>query len=98
MGLGNGTNNFAELITLRHLLHFSIGHDCMDLNIYGDSKTIVNWFNNITIFHAHTLSNILNEVNMFKSQFNCISCQHIYREHNSSADEISKEATILPHG
>lgn len=98
MGLGEGTNNYAELITLHHLLHFSLGHNCMDLNIYGDSKIIVNWFNNITVCHSHTLSNILNEVNLFKAQFNSISCQHIYREHNCNADRLSKEATVLPGG
>lgn len=70
----------------------------MDLNIYGDSKIIVNWFNNIIVCHTHTLSNILDEVNLFKAQFNSISCQHIYREHNCSADELSKEATLLPQG
>ena len=42
MGLGAGTNNFAELITLRHLLHFSLGHHCININIFGDSKIIIN--------------------------------------------------------
>ena len=31
MGLGGGTNNYAELVTLRHLLHFSLGHECINL-------------------------------------------------------------------
>jgi len=96
MGLCAGTNNFAELITLRHLLHFSLGHNCMNINIFGDSKIIINWFNNTTACHIHTLSNILDEINIFKAQFNIIKCNHIYREHNSCADELSKEAMILP--
>jgi len=98
MGLGAGTNNFTELITIHHLLHFSLGHNCMSLNIYGDSKIIINWFNNITACHIHTLSNILDEVNIFKAQFNNITCNHIYREYNSCADELSKDATTLPRG
>lgn len=98
MCLGVGTNNFAELITLRHLLYFSLGHHCINLNIFGDSKIIINWFNDITACHIHTLSNILNEVNIFKAQFNNISCNYIYREHNNSADQLSKEATTLPRG
>ncbi len=42
LGLGGGTNNYAELITLRHLLHFSLGHKCINLQIFGDSKIIIN--------------------------------------------------------
>ena len=98
MGLGARTNNFAELTTLRHLLHFSLGHHCINLNIFGDSKIIMNWFNGIIACHIHTPSNILNEVNIFKAEFNNISCNHIYREHNCSADQLSKEASTLPKG
>lgn len=98
MGLGFGTNNFAELMTLCHLLHFSLGHQCINLNVFGDSKNIINWFNGITACHAHTLNNILHEVNIFKAAFNIISCNHIYREHNSSANKLSKEASALPKG
>lgn len=98
MGLGVGTNNFAELITLQHLLHFSLGHHCINLNIFGDSKIIINWFNNITACHIHTLGNLLDEFNIFKAQFNNITCNHIYREHNSSFDQLSKEASLLPRG
>ena len=98
MGLGAGTNHFAELITLSHLLHFSLGHHCINLNIFGGSNIIINWFNGITACHILTLSNILNEVNIFKVEFNNISCNHIYREHNSSVDQLSKEASALPRG
>jgi len=37
-------------------------------------------------------------VNLFKAEFNSISCSHIYREYNYSADQLSKEAAILPRG
>jgi len=59
MGLGTSSNNFVELITLRHLMHFSLGHNCMNIHIFGDSKIIIDWFNNIIVYHTHTLSNIL---------------------------------------
>lgn len=98
MGLGFGSNYFAELITLCHLMHFSLGHNCMSIHIYGDSKIIIDWFNNIIACHTHTLNNILDEINIFKSHFNEITCNHIYREHNSSADELSKAGTSLPRG
>lgn len=94
LGFGGVTNNFAELITLCHLLHFSLGHDC----IFGDSKIIINWFNNVSACHAHTLRHILGVVILLKSQFNRISCHHIYREYNQSVDRLSKEASLLPKG
>lgn len=36
MVLGEGTNNYVELITLRHLLHFSLAHDFTTIQILGD--------------------------------------------------------------
>eukprot|EP00253_Pinus_taeda_P019711 PITA_19711 len=98
MGLGPGTNNFAKIISLRHLLHFALGHNCLHIHIFGDSKIIIDWFNNTTECHTHTLRNILEDINILKAQFIDISYQHIYREHNSSVDQLSKEATSLPRG
>jgi len=98
MGLGVGTNNFVELITLRNLMHFALNHECRDLQIYGDSNIIINWINLKSRCYTHTLLNILDEVMHLKSQFNNIIVRHIYREHNHSADGLSKEATHLPGG
>lgn len=99
LGLGAGTNNYVELITLRHLLlHFALGHHCTSINIFGDSKIIINWFNGITDCHIHTLSIILNEVYNFKAAFNNISCSLIYREHNSHADKLSMGAALMNRG
>lgn len=70
----------------------------MNIHIFGDSKIIIDWFNNITVFHTHTLSNILDEINILKAHFNDITCNHIYREHNISADQLSKVAMTLSGG
>jgi len=97
-GLGAGTNNFAVLISLRHLLHFAISHQCTSINIYGDSQIIINWFNEISICHLHTLRVIFDEVRHLKEAFNHISVAHIYREHNMTADKLSKEAALMDRG
>lgn len=97
LGLGAGTNNYVELITLQHLLHFSLSHHCTSINIYGDSKIIINWFNGISDCYIHTLNIILHEVYVFKA-LNNISCSHIYREHNCNADKLSKEAALMNMG
>lgn len=98
MGLGEGTNNFAELITLRHLLHFALAHSCNNIQIFGDSKIIINWFNSINNCDAQSLRNILDEIMVYKAQFNSIIYQHIYKEHNEAADKLSEEATTQPRG
>lgn len=69
MGLGVGTNNYVELISLRHLLHFSLTHACNHIHIFGDSQIIINWFNNIFACHMHSLRNILDEIMILKAQF-----------------------------
>ena len=45
MGLGGGTNNFAELMSLKLLLMFAVEKGCTALNILGDSMNVINWIN-----------------------------------------------------
>eukprot|EP00253_Pinus_taeda_P011269 PITA_11269 len=97
-GLGAGTNNFAELITFRHLLHFALRHHCTSINIYGDSQIIINWINGTATCHMHSLSIILQEALALKSAFNNITVSHIYREHNKGANKLSKDAALMDRG
>jgi len=45
-----------------------------------------------------SLRNLLDEIMILKAQFNYISCQHIYMEHNSVSNQLSKVATTHPRG
>ena len=98
MGFGRASNNFAELSSIRNLMHFALSHMHTNINIFGDSLLVVNWINNVTACHTHTLSNILHDALTLKAAFNQFSCLHIYREHNGEADKLSKEASSLPRG
>eukprot|EP00253_Pinus_taeda_P012119 PITA_12119 len=98
MGFGAGSNNFAELSAIRNLIHFALSHQCTNLNIFGDSMVVVNWINNDSTCHSHTLSNLLYDALTLKDAFNYFSCLHIYIEHNCEADKLSKEASVLPRG
>ena len=73
MGLGIDTNNFLELNNLRLLLIFALQKGCRQLQIFGDSKLVINWFNLQSKRHMHTLKNLLDEVLAFKSHFDYIS-------------------------
>ena len=43
VGLGEGTNNYAELLSLKLLLIFAAKKGCQNINIYGDSMNVINW-------------------------------------------------------
>ena len=95
IGLGHGTNNFAELSCLLCLLQFSITKDIHALRLFGDSTIVIDWFSDLSTCHTHTLQNILAETLLLKTQFDHISCRHIFRGRNTISDLLSKEATHL---
>ena len=98
MGLGVGTNNYAELISLRHLLYFALNQNCRHLQIFGDSKIVINWFNCTSACYVHSLKNILDDALFLKSQFDQITCIHIYKKHNKTVDQRSKQTAHQPRG
>jgi len=98
LGIGTGSNNYAELITLRHLLYFALTKHCRQMQIFGDSKIVIDWANNKTLCHAYSLKHILEEIVFLKTHFEQITISHIYRERNALADRLSKEAANHPIG
>lgn len=98
MGLGGGTNNFTDLITAKHLIQFALEKHCKNLQIFGDLKIVCNWINKTSNCYSHTLRPILDEAHRLISFFDNFSCCHIYRKHNSLADQLSKELAVRPRG
>jgi len=98
IGLGEGTNNYAEILSLKMLLVFAIEHNVKELSIYGDSMNIINWTNGTQRCVNLKLENLLEEVLMLKSSFETFSCHHIYRSQNQEADKESKEGLLLGAG
>lgn len=97
-GLGQGSNSFVEFYSLKLLLLFALEHGCRQLQIFGDSKIIIAWFNQKSICLTHTLRNLFEEVIMLKAQFDYNYCQHIYRERNAISDKLSKEGALQNRG
>ena len=93
VGLGRGTNNYDELMTLRLLLLFTLEQGCMSLQVYGDSLLVIEWAKELIQCHVVLLLPILEEVLLIKHQFNYISFTHFFRERNGVADQLSKEAS-----
>lgn len=95
MGLGWGTNNYANLNSLRHLLLFSLEKHYTSIQIFGDSQLIINWINGSYHCYVHTLRDLLDETIGLKSKFESFVCCHIYRERNEVPDFLSKEVAQL---
>lgn len=92
MHLGRGTNNFADLATAKHLLHFALERNCTQLQLFGDSKLVCNWLNRSSHCSTFSLKHILDEAHTLIASFDNFVCCHIYRECNTGADHLSKEA------
>lgn len=98
MGLGRGTNNFAELITAKYTIQFALEKQCKILQLFGDSKTVCNWINKNSNCNAYSLIHIMEEVHRLINFFDTFICHHIYREWNTVVDLLSKEAAHRPIG
>jgi ribonuclease HI len=93
--LGNGTNNYAELMSLKLLLVFSLEKDCKKLSFFGDSKNAINWINGTQRCNNIRLANIVEDIKLLHNFFYFFSCQHVYRERNKEADRASKKGTYM---
>ena len=98
MGLGTGTNNYAELMALKLLLYFALERNYRKIQIFGDSLVILNWINKIQKCRNISLSALYEEANRLLSHFDAITCKHIYRERNEEADKFSKTGLNLEPG
>ena len=90
LGLGAGTNNYAELMTLKLLLCFTIERNCRNLQVFGDSMVVINWLNKTQKCRNASLDVLYEETCRSLSFFESISFKHVYREHNEEADKLSK--------
>lgn len=86
MGLGMGTNNYAKLITLRHLLQFSLQKHCRNIQIFGDSKIVIYLINKNSSCHSYTLRHIVEEAHTLIALFDLFVSPHIYRDRNQISD------------
>ena len=90
VGLGSGTNNFAELSALRLLLCWLHHKNINTIQIFGDSLNVINWINGKASCQNQILKTIVDEIISLKNFFNRFSLCHIYRDRNEEADQLSK--------
>lgn len=91
IGLGSGSNNFAELSALKYLLCWLIHKNTLTVQIFGDSLNVINWLNGRSRCQNYVLQPLFEEIQNLKLSFNSLSINHIYRERNDMADKLSKD-------
>jgi len=91
VGLGTGSNNYAELSALKLLLCWLIHRNIFTVQIFGDSLNVVNWVNGKHRCQNYLLKPLLEEIQNLKLIFNMFTIDHIYRDRNEAADRLSKE-------
>ena len=98
MGLGGGTNNFAELMSLKFLLMFALEKGCTELNFMGDALNVINWINQTQECRHLRLSHIIYSIWQLLQHLDSFACRHVYRENNTEADKASKDGLRLAEG
>jgi len=91
MAIGSGTNIRAELLALWVMLFLCKKLELVDVHIAGDSKMVVDWFNQKAKLHVMTLQPWKDRINELVFSFATVQIFHIHRQFNSVADVLSKE-------
>lgn len=97
-GMGAGTNNYAELMSLKLLMAFALEKNCKVIIVYGDSKNVINWINGTQRCTNIRLVNIVEDIKSLQMVFDSFTGHHVYRERNEEADQASKEGSHMDLG
>jgi len=98
MGLGNGTNNFVELMALRILLLIVNEKGVHSTQIFGDSMLAINWARKSQQCHNIQFLSILEEVHRLVATFDIITFYHVYGDLNREANTLSKSGLQMAYG
>ena len=97
-GLGNGSNNYTELLSLKLLLKLALDNQISKLQVFGDSQLVINWVNGLYRMHKLLLSPLLFEVIRFTEMLDSVVFKHYYRKMNSVADGFAKAGSLVWEG
>lgn len=97
-GFGNGSNNYAELMALRMLLTKAWEWGSQSLQVFWDSKIILEWAKGTQNYNILRLRPLLEEVKHLTFLFDLISFVHVCRERNTVVDRLSKAGAQLQEG
>lgn len=94
--VGTKTNNQSEYSALILGLEGALTLGITNLSVLGDSLLVINQVNGIYKVKSDSIFNLYEEVLGLKSQFDYIDFNHVYRDYNKRADELSNLALDRP--
>ena len=83
------TNNQAEYLGLIIGLKECLNRNIKSINVYGDSKLIIEQSSGRWKVNNEILKDYNYQVKMLAKQFEYISFSHVYRQFNTVADEVT---------
>ena len=92
--LGTQTNNYAEYSGLIGGLRLAITHNITNLEIFGDSMLVIKQMRGDWRVKHPSIIPLHKEAQEFAKQFRFVSYTHVYRDHNTRADELSNQALL----
>jgi ribonuclease HI len=90
--LGHQTNNYAEYMALLLTIKQSLTLNIKDVNVFMDSKLIVEQINGNYKVKNESLKIIYLQIKELLNHFNNITFTHVYRSNNKHADMLVNKA------
>ena len=90
--IGIASNNVAEYLALDSALEYCLKNDFMNLEIFLDSKLVVEQVNGNFKVKSNNLKPLRDKILEHIEKLEFVSINHVYREHNKRADELANLA------
>ena len=93
--IGVASNNEAEYLALESALEYCIKNNFMNLEIFLDSKLVVEQVNGNFKVKSNNLKPLRDKILEYIEKLEFVNISHVYREHNKRADELANQALDL---
>ena len=93
--IGVASNNEAEYLALESALEYCIKNNLMNLEIFLDSKLVVEQVNGNFKVKSNNLKPLRDKILEHINKLEFVNISHVYREHNKRADELANLALDL---
>ena len=98
LGCGSSSNTRAELLALWAILRVSKLMGLPMHSICGDSLVIISWLNRLATLNVPSLNHWCDDIHSMLLFAPHVIFKHIYHEHNTRADGLSKQALKMDMG
>eukprot|EP00253_Pinus_taeda_P023946 PITA_23946 len=97
-GLGQKSNNQAEILGLLKACNIARDKGAKDIQVFGDSELIIKSMNMANPFRNASLNKIQDRLKRVMLDFNTCKFYHILRKSNGEADQLANKGSSLTKG